>query len=139
MENSVRCSCAALGHWFSFGPWVGKIPWRKEWQPTPVFLPGEFRGQRSLVGYNPWDPKESDTTEQLTFSLFTFAQPLGPRYWALPGGASGSEPSCQSRRHKRRGFSPWVGKIPWRRKWQPTPVFLPGESHGQRSLAGCGP
>ena len=76
MENSVRCTCAALGHWFSFGPWVGKIPWRKEWQPTPVFLPGEFRGQRSLVGYNPWDHKESDTTEQLTFSLFTFANPL---------------------------------------------------------------
>ena len=40
---------------------------------------------------------------------------------------------------RRQGFSPWVGKIPWRRKWQPTPVFLPGESHGQRSLAGCSP
>ena len=39
------------------------------------------------------------------------------------------------RRLKRRGFNPWVGKIPWRRKWQPTPVFLPGKSHGQRSLA----
>ena len=37
------------------------------------------------------------------------------------------------------GFDPWVGKIPWRRAWQPTPVFLPGESHGQRSLAGCTP
>ena len=34
-------------------PWVGKIPWRKEWQPTPVFLPGEVQGQRSLAGYNP--------------------------------------------------------------------------------------
>ena len=42
---------------------------------------------------------------------------------------------CWRRRHKRRGFRPWVGKIPWRRAWQPTPVFLPGESHGQRSLA----
>ena len=38
-------------------------------------------------------------------------------------------------RHKRCGFDPWVSKIPWRRKWQPTPVFLPGESHGQRTLA----
>ena len=37
---------------------------------------------------------------------------------------------------KRLGFDPWVGKTPWRRAWQPTPVFLPGESHGQRSLAG---
>jgi len=36
-------------------------------------------------------------------------------------------------------FNPWVGKVPWRREWQPTPVFLPGESHGQRSLAGCSP
>ena len=45
-------------------------------------------------------------------------------------------PSCQCRRHKRLGFDPWVGKIPWRRAWQPTPVFLPGESHGQRGLAG---
>jgi len=45
-------------------------------------------------------------------------------------------PSCQCRSCRRRGFDPWVGKIPWRRKWQPTPVFLPGKSHGQRSLAG---
>ena len=42
----------------------------------------------------------------------------------LPGGASGKEPTCQSRRGKRHGFDPWVGKILWRRKWQPTPVFL---------------
>ena len=49
-------------------------------------------------------------------------------YWGFPCGASGKEPTCQCRRHKRRGFHPWVGKIPWRRKWQPTPVFLPGES-----------
>ena len=50
-----------------FYPWFGKIPWRRKWQPTPVFLPGEFHGQRSLVGYSPWDHKELDTTEQLTF------------------------------------------------------------------------
>ena len=46
-----------------FDPWVGKIPWRKKWQPTPVFLPGEFHGQRSLSGYSPRDRKESDMTE----------------------------------------------------------------------------
>ena len=40
---------------------------------------------------------------------------------------------------KRRGFDPWVGKIPWRRAWQPAPVFLPGESHTQRSLVGSSP
>ena len=45
------------------GPWVGKIPWRRAWQPTTVFLPGEFYRQRSLAGYNPWGHKESDMTE----------------------------------------------------------------------------
>ena len=50
-----------------FSPWVRKIPWRRKWQPTPVFLPGEFHGQRSLVGYSPWGRKESDTTERLHF------------------------------------------------------------------------
>ena len=54
---------------------------------------------------------------------------------AFPGGASGKEPTCQCRKLKRCRFDPWVGKIPWRRKWQPTLVFLPGEFHGQRSLA----
>ena len=48
-----------------FGPCGGKIPWRREWLPTPVFLPGELQGQRSLVGYSSWGHKKSDTTEQL--------------------------------------------------------------------------
>jgi len=52
----------------------------------------------------------------------------------FPGGASGKESACQCRRHRRRQFDPWVRKIPWRRAWQPIPVFLPGKSHGQRSL-----
>ena len=51
-------------------------------------------------------------------------------------GASGKEPACQCKRCKRCGFHSWVKKILWRRKWQPIPVFLPGESHGQRSLVG---
>ena len=49
------------------------------------------------------------------------------------------QPDCQRRRHKRCRFDPWVRKIPWRRPWQPTPVFFPGESHGWRRLAGCSP
>ena len=58
--------------------------------------------------------------------------------WSVgfPGGASGKEPAWQSRRHKRWRYHPWVRKTPWRRAQQPTPVFLPGKSHGQRSLAG---
>ena len=51
-------------------------------------------------------------------------RPLG-----LPRWSSGKESTCQCRRPKRNRFNPWVGKIPWRRKWQPTPVFLPGKSH----------
>ena len=54
-------------------------------------------------------------------------------------GASGKEPACQNRRYKRSGFNPWVGNIPWGRAWQPTPVFIAGESHGQRNLAGYSP
>ena len=46
-----------------FGPWVRKIPWRRKWQPTPAFLPGESHGQRSLEGYSPWGHKQSDMTE----------------------------------------------------------------------------
>ena len=48
-----------------FGPWVGKIRWRRKWQSTPVLLPGKCHGQRSLVGYSPWGHKQSDTNEQL--------------------------------------------------------------------------
>ena len=58
---------------------------------------------------------------------------------SFPGGTSGEEPACQYRRPKRCRFDPWLKKIPWRRKWHPTPVFLPGESHGQRSLVGYSP
>ena len=46
-----------------FGSWVGKIPWKRKWQPAPVFLPGKFHGQRSLAGYSPWGCKGSDMTE----------------------------------------------------------------------------
>ena len=51
-----------------FHPWVGKMPWRRKWQPTPIFLPGEFHGQRSLTGYSPWGCKESDMTEHMAHS-----------------------------------------------------------------------
>ena len=49
-------------------PGSERIPWRREWLPTPVFLPGEFHGQRRPAGYSPWDHKKSDTTEQLTYT-----------------------------------------------------------------------
>ena len=58
---------------------------------------------------------------------------------SFSGGTSSKESACQCRKCKRQGFDPWVGKIHWRRAWQPTPVFLPGEFHGQRNLAGYSP
>ena len=61
-SSDVCLQCRRPG----FDPWVRKMPWRKKWQPTPVFLPRESHGLRSLVGYRPWGHKESDTTERLT-------------------------------------------------------------------------
>ena len=62
-----------------------------------------------------------------------------PQTGGFPGGTCGEELPGQFMRCKRHGFNPWARKIPWRRTWQPTPVFLPEESHGQRSLAGYSP
>ena len=70
--------------------------------------------------------------------LSSYSRHLGSRkyYWTsaswVPWWLSGKESACEC---KRRGLDPWFGRIPWRRKWQPTPVFLLGKSHGQRSLA----
>ena len=70
--------------------------------------------------------------------LFFFFSPL-PLCTGLPWWLSGKESACQCRRHRRLGFYPWVGKIPWRRKWQLPPAFLPGKSQGQRNLVGHSP
>ena len=56
-EAAYQCRRPGLG------PWVRKIPWRRAWQPTPVFLPGKFHAQRSLTGYSPWGRKDSDMTK----------------------------------------------------------------------------
>ena len=60
-SDGVCLQCGRPG----FDPWVGKIPWRRKWQPTPVLLPRKFLGWRSLVGCSPWGRKESVTTERL--------------------------------------------------------------------------
>ena len=65
-EKEPTCNAGATGDLGS-NPWVGKIPWRTAWKPTPVFLPGESHGQRSLVGYSPWGRKELDMTEVSDF------------------------------------------------------------------------
>ena len=65
-----------------FDTWIGKIPWKRKWQPTPVFLSGKSHGQRSLAGYSPWGHKDSNTTEQLRahtqLNLKAYAQQREP-------------------------------------------------------------
>ena len=117
---------------------------RRKWQPTPVLLPREFCGWQSLVGFCPWGRRELDTTEQLHFPFslsFTgegngnplqcscLKNPMDRGAWwaAVPGVAEG-----------RTRLSDFTFTFThWRRKWQPTPVFLPGESQGRGSLVGC--
>src|SRR5574337_85568 len=70
-----RCAVPLVITEGGFGPWVGMIPWRRKWKPTPVFLPGKSHGQRTLVGYSPWGPKELDMTEEL--STTTTSQSFG--------------------------------------------------------------
>ena len=79
----------------------------------------------------PWPRHHPISFSSWSFCLATVIAPT-----RLPRWYSDKESSCQCRRCRRHAFDPWVRKIPWRRKWQPTPVFLSGESHGQRSLVG---
>ena len=77
----------------------------------------------------------SDTDDKCARGFLTLTpNQLFSQRHCFPGGAGGEVPACQCRRCKGQRFSPWVGKVPWRRTWQPAPVFLPGESHEQRSL-----
>ena len=139
LQNGIFCQLkpAFLGQ---------QDPWRRAWLPTPVFMPGEFHGQRSLVGYCLWDRKEwsdqhfefhgdSARRGSMVKNLLQFRR----RGFSPTGGASGEEPACQRRSRERLGFHPCLGKMPWRRRWQPTPVFLPGESQGQRTLVDYSP
>ena len=70
-------------------PWVGKILWRRKWQPIPVFVPGEFHGQRSLVGYSPWGPKESTQLSDFHFisleGLIVFIEPFNFSFFSITG------------------------------------------------------
>ena len=68
----VKNPPANAGDARGFDPWVRKIPWKRKWQPTPVFLPGKSNGRRNLVGYSPWGRKELDTTGRLHFLSLSF-------------------------------------------------------------------
>ena len=119
--------------------------WRRKWQPTPVFLPGEFHGQRSLACYSLWGRKEPDMTEG---SLNLPMHSCQRRQWhptpvLLPGKPHGWRTLVGCSPRGRKVGHDWVTSLSlftfmhWRRKWQPTPVFLPGESQGWGSLVGC--
>ena len=99
-----------------FDPWVGKIPWRRKRQPTPVFLPGESHGQRSLAGYSPWGRRELDTTERRS--------PGQERRFPGDSGSRGGGGSRLPRVGTERSPSPSVHQEPGR----------PSNSHG---LAGA--
>ena len=79
------CQCRR----YRFNSWAGKMPWRRKWQPTPVFLPGQSHGQRSLVGYSPWGRKDSDTSVQLSTHVGNLVSPWS-RVVSLLGLAVGN-------------------------------------------------
>ena len=176
----VENSLANAEDRFRFDPWLGKIPRRRAWQPTPVFLPGESHGQKSLADHSSWVIKSRTWLKQLSTAQGNFMfnilreQPVSQSgctilyfhqqfmrvstsSWPLDSYKTevillyniltlmefrSSMEAQWYRIHlqcRRLWFNPWVRKIPWRRKWQPTPVFLPGESHGQKSLVGYSP
>ena len=97
---------------------------------------GDGEGQGRLACCSPWGRKGSDMTEWLSnnMNMYVCVCVLG-----FPSDTHGKKPSCQCRRYGRLRLGPWVGKIPWRSARQPTPGFLPGEFHGQRSLVDRSP
>ena len=116
-------------------------PRRRQWQPTPVLLPGKSHGWRSLVGCSPWGRGESDMTERLHFHFS-----LRKLEWiAISFSRGSSQPRARTsvshivdrRIVDRRCTARATREVRWRRKWQPTPVFLPGESQERGSLVGC--
>ena len=84
-RERICLQCGTAG----FEPWVGKISWRREWLPTPVFWPREFHGQRGLAGYSSWGHKESKTTEQLLLHFTSNCKSLQQQKSTLPCDSSG--------------------------------------------------
>jgi len=128
--EGILCSCSSAGEYnaqsrcfshvitkeFLINQGDTSLRWnaKKSLCPCHTLCPGlEETESASLIRYFDW------------VNLSKIWQALRDGF---PGSTTGKEPTCQCRRCKRFGFNPWVRKIPWSRKWQPTPVFLPGES-----------
>ena len=121
-KDSTRIAGATGG---AFDPWVRRIPWRRKCYPLPWT---EEPGTSVHRLTKRWTRlKQLYTHAHILFSIV--AVPI----YRLPWGLRSKESICQFRRCE---FNPWVEKIPWRKAWQHTPVFLPGQFHGQKSLAG---
>ena len=103
------CQCRRWG----FNLWVGKIPWRRKWELTPVFLPGKFHGQRSLVGYSPWGPRigHNWTTKQQQCIPWASLGTLTSKTCAhgFPGGSDGKRSACNA---GDQGSIPGSGRSP---------------------------
>ena len=97
-EEPGRLQSVGLQESPGFQPWVRKIPWRRKWQPTPVSLPGQSHGQRSLVGCSPWGHQELDTTERLHFH-FSFS---------CIGEGNGNPLHCSCLENPRDGRAWWA-------------------------------
>ena len=106
----------------------GEDPWRRAWHAPPVILPGERHGQRSL-----------GATVQGVAKSWTWLSNLALHDDLCLDSPVAYRPiiCLQWRRGRRHCLEPWVVKILWRRKWQPSPVFLPGKFRGQSRLLGC--
>ena len=119
------------------------LRWRRKWQPTPVFLPRESRGQRRLMGCSLQCCKKSDTIEATQHACMHWRRKWQPTPIFLPGEYRGQRRlmgcSLQCCKKSDTIETTQHACMHWRRKWQPTPIFLPGESLGQRSLVGCRP
>ena len=127
--SGVRIHLQCRRHWrFGFDPWSRKIPCRRKWQPILVFLSGKWAGGAWQATVHGVAKSRTQLSDKHTCSTKTALA-------TFPGGTSAKDPACQ---YKRLRFDPWVGMIPWRAQ-QPTPAFLPGKPHGQRSLAGYSP
>ena len=108
-----------------FNPWIRKIPWRRAWQPTPVLLPGESHGHRSLAGYSPWGHRESDTTDFIR----TCAPPALPLSSQRPVEARRAKgPAWRWREASRRSLGNHVGSF--------GPQKIPGPGRLERGDAG---
>ena len=129
---------SCLWHFFSFflNPWIAQCP-------RPTFFPVENLAKAPITLCHHTLYTDTCRGALLPFKSYlrshSFGQLTFLSFWGFPGDASAKEPASQCRRHKRCRFKLWEGKIPWRRKWQITPVFLLGEFHGQRSLVGYSP